>query len=116
MSMSRGQWKRCPITGIPVSQLPQGSEFDKSKFPDCNLFDVRSIAHAAGFGKQVNNFYARVLTDPSSPLHLHSLRADNGSALSYCTHTDSAIAGGENYRLTALNRKLAGKKWTDVSG
>lgn len=117
--MSRDKWKRDPLTGISVKKLRSTDyanhygEFKAHEFSGCNLFDVRSIAHAAGLSRPDN--FKRALTDTSSHFHLHALKDDDGKVLSYATHVDSAFAGGESYRQAAKARMFAGKKPTDVS-
>jgi hypothetical protein len=111
--MSKGAWKRCPVTGESITQIDEvhledGSRFKVEEYPDCNLFGTRSIAREFGM-LNVSNFKQRVLTDSSSPLHLHRILGVNGKVLTYCTHVSSAQAGGENYRGRALARMLAGK-------
>lgn len=112
--MSKAPWKRCPITGLPVRQIPEeyltaSGEFDVSSFPGCNLFDDRSIAAEAGFGMRVDNWKARGLAPCSSYWHLIPI-VDDGAVLTYATHTNSAQAGGLAYRKDAKARQLTGKR------
>gem|GEM_PF-4940258 len=130
--MSRGKWKREPLTGVRLKTL-EGTdcmngcgEFRADDFPDCNVYDVSTIANLAGFSRP-DHFKSRALTDNSSYFHLHPVVSDEEKLLAYCynrkekiltycTHVDSAKAGGEAYRKAANARMKAGKKITDVSG
>ena len=116
--MSKGPWKRCQTTGIRIALLPDrykvGGDFDRSQFPDCDLFDLRTIAAAAGLPR-VDDFKRRVMTDPTSPIHLWPIYDDFG-VLGWATATNSAEQGGRNYRSAASARQLAGKRVTEVSG
>lgn len=122
--MSKGPWKRCKISGISLVKLrgtdylSDTGEFKTWWFSDCDLFDVRSIAAAdpdEGFTR-VDDFLKRVVTDPSSPIHLHQLINDDGHGIGYATAQNSAERGWKNYRSAAKARQLAGKRpaW-DVS-
>jgi len=130
--MSRKKWKREPLTGVSIKQLEVTDwlsfsyEFKAKAFPDCNVYDVSTIANLAGFSRP-DHFKSRALTDNSSYFHLHPVVSDEEKLLAYCynrkekiltycTHVDSAKAGGEAYRKAANARMKAGKKITDVSG
>ena len=114
--MSKGVWTRCPISGISMAKLEQtdflsaGREFKTWLFPDCDVFDERSIAALAGFGERIDNFKARALAPGSSYFHLHPLTDDDGRVLGYATHTTSAGAGAAAYRGAAKARQAAGKR------
>jgi hypothetical protein len=126
--MSKAKWDICPLIGISKKALGRSDyannqgEFNHDKYPlsDCDLLDVRSIAHAAGYSR-VDNFLRAVEkdmeTNPSSPaIHLHRLEGDNEKTLIYATHTTSAEWGGKNLRRVGEERQKTGKKITDVSG
>lgn len=118
--MAKGKWKRDFWTGLPVEWVPERLKDDAGHFvPPAGqregwLWCVRSIAALGGM--RPDTFHDRVLTDPTSPIHLEPLRDENGRALSYGTHVSSAEAGFRNYRTAADQRMKAGKKPTDVSG
>ena len=81
--MSKGQWPRCPNTGIPLKTLARVSEdylTDEGNFridllPDCNLFDARSISAACGF-RDHDYFRRVVLTNPNCPIHVQQMTLD----------------------------------------
>ena len=78
--MSKGQWPRCPKTGIPLKTLARVSEryltdegnFRIDSLPDCNLFDARSISAACGF-RDHNYFRRTILTHPNNPIHVRRM-------------------------------------------
>lgn len=121
--MSKGPWKRCPVSGITLVKL-QGTdhlsnrgEFKASEFPDCDLFADRTIASTAGFGR-VDHWKDRALAPGSSYFHLHRIEDDEGRVLGYATAQNSAEQGGINYRCAAKDRQLSGKRasWDVTSG
>lgn len=118
--MSRKEWKRDPVTGIPIGRLRASDHadfydaFKSERYPDCDIFSLPEIALTAGFTR-VYDFRSRALTDPASHFHLYPLIGGDGEILSYATNTTSAQAGGENYRQAASSRMLSGRKPTDVS-
>ena len=112
--MSRGKWRRCPATGISLARLEKVSEeyltpdghFDPRRLPDCDLFDVRSVAAACGF-RNWRYFQTRVLVHPECPIHVHRLRlADDETgqfvAEIVATHQNSAVDGGAMWRETQV--------------
>jgi hypothetical protein len=108
--MSKGRWIRCPITGLTKTQLDQlpdeylnrEGRFNILALPDCNVFDVRTIAAVAGW-KEHRYFSGEVLGSPSSSLNTHKVRSDiNGSVLLHATHMNSADWGGRAYRAEIL--------------
>jgi hypothetical protein len=120
--MSKGSWKCCPYTGLPLVRLERGSNvpvtpegfFDTSRFPDSNLFCVASIAAVCGF-KDVAHFRDHVLQDPECPIHFHKMRVVHertGYLIGevYATHQNSAVSGGEIWhsmrRAAARDRAL----------
>jgi len=113
--MAKGRWLRCPVTEIPLGRLPDqyqkaDGSFDTSSFPDCNIFNIRSFAAAAGY-RDPRYFRDVVLTDPSSPFHAHKLYGftEKGAqvVVGFFTHVDSAQWGGEQHRENTLARQLA---------
>ena len=76
--MSSGAWKRCLITGIPMSLLSRADDrylstdgnFEPAKMPDCNIFDSRSFAAICGFDDH-RHFVAKVLKHPDCSIHFH---------------------------------------------
>ena len=104
--MSRGKWQRCPYTGRPLRILSRANEealtwegyFDRSNVPDCDLFDVRSIAAVCGF-RDVAYFVGHVLPHQDCRIHIHRvplLDAETGELIVevVATHTTSAQVGG----------------------
>ncbi|MFZ2541130.1 MAG: hypothetical protein WAW75_05070 [Gallionella sp.] len=87
-------------------------DFKKESFQDCNLYGTRNIFSHAGFTR-ADKFIDAL--DVGSHWHLHQIINDDGKILGYVTHINSAQAGGENYRIAARQRMVAGKKITDVS-
>ena len=119
--MARGPWVRCPWTGISKRKLKQIGEtflydeggFNPETYPDCDIFDVRSFAAAAGY-KDVPHFVTTVVTDQSSPFHARQIRTESGRLLSLATDTTSAEAGGIAFRkLTSEKRKKKLKQFQD---
>ncbi len=116
--MRSGPVLRCPLTGLamtrkardglnklPEEVLNDDGTFDASAFGDCNLFDVRSIAAAAGY-RDSRYFIAKVLTNPTSPFHAHPVNAENGRTLTYATHANSAWWGGKQFRAAKLAAQI----------
>lgn len=111
--MSKGPWKarpRCQITGLLIRDVQRLEEeylnndgtFNTAPLSDCNLFDVRSIASAAGYSDS-KYFIETVIADPSSPLHLHELCDEElGKPLVLATHSNSAAWGGKEWRAKTL--------------
>lgn len=113
--MRRGPVPRCPVTGLPMtpksrdslSKLPEkflkdDGTFNAATLGDCNLFDIRSIAAAAGY-RDVRYFIAKVFADPSSPFHAHPINCDEtGRVMLYATHSNSADWGGREFRAKTL--------------
>jgi len=128
--MSKGSQIRCPWTGerkavidnLDEPYKAQDGGFNPNAFPGSNLFDIRSIAAAAGF-KEWRNFRDYVLTDTGSWWHAHKhtftvYRPDGGTerAVIYATATNSAVAGGEMYRAFQKEQRIARSRvFTDVS-
>ena len=129
--MSKGQWRRCPNTGISSKTLARLSErylTDEGNFridllPDCNLFDVRSISAACGF-RDHDYFRRIILTHPNCPIHIRRITLVNeetGTELAeiIATHQNSAAYGGEMWcatkRSEARERALATRTWA-ISG
>lgn len=113
---------RDPTTGIPIDRLPEEyltdtGGFDRSAFPDCDLFSLRAIATAAGF-PSMYDFKRRQLAPCSSYFHLHQIIDDEWNVLGYITRTNSAEEGKRAYRAAAKVRQLAGKRieWDVSSG
>src|SRR5262245_16588544 len=104
--MSKGPWKSCPRTGISLRKLRHSDVpvtddglFDISSLPDCDVFNVASIASLCGF-KDVAYFRDVVLARPDCPIHIHRIQLKddatsrrNGTI--YAAHTTSAAAGGK---------------------
>ena len=126
--MSKGPQNRCPWTGetkrvinnLDDSFQTNDGSFNPESFSDCDLFDVRSIADAAGF-KDWRDFRDRILTDAGSWWHVYKetfrvKRADGGVefATIYATASNSAAAGGELYRAYQTEQRRA-RVFTDVS-
>jgi hypothetical protein len=112
--MRKGAVLRCSVTGLPLTKKSRNSlcklpeellnndgTFNRSAFQDCNIFDPRTFAAAAGYS-DVRYFVSSVLTNPSSPFHAHPIRTENGIVVGYATHTDSAHYGGKKFRNEAL--------------
>ena len=123
--MSKGSWKCCPYTGLPLVRLDRGLDvpvtperfFDTNRFPGSNLFCVASIAAVCGF-KDVAYFRDHVLQDPDCPIHFHKMavvdeRTGRRIGEIYATHQNSAVAGGKMWhsmqRATAHDRALASR-------
>ncbi len=122
--MPKGPMKRDPLTGVslgrigrdlPEEDLTLEGMFDRIKLPDCDLFCVRSIAAATGYSPQY--LMKTVVTDPSSPLHLHKIRGENGLTI-FATSTQSAQVGGVVFRnkKAAVSRLNLIKNFTDIGG
>ena len=104
--MSRGPWRRCPYTGVPLTRLGRVSEdfltpegyFDVSKLADCNVYCPNSIAALSGFADA--RHFRSVLERPDPPIHVrqHVLRDEfTGEVVAevIATHVNSANAGGK---------------------
>ena len=102
--MSKGPWRRDALTGLPMTlvarcderHLNDAGHIDVSSWSDCNLFDVRSIAAAAGYADW--RYFKRVVLKRSDqPFHVHriALYDADGRRLAVVigTHTNSAQAG-----------------------
>lgn len=107
--MSKGRWKRDPLTGITLAKLADADECyltddgnaNIAGLEDCNVFCVNSIAALCGF-EDVRHFRDKVLIDPNCPIHVHTIAltaAESTSVVAtiYATHTNSARAGGESW-------------------
>ena len=107
--MSRGPWKRDPLTGIPLATLAQLDEAQLAadgslniELPsDCNLFCVNSIAALCGF-RDAGYFRDEVLTRLDCPIRVRMIELTTAEsrrvvATIYATHTNSALAGGEKW-------------------
>jgi len=100
--MSKGPWKKCPLTGVSLAKLSRSDaplteegNFDPAFWPDCNVFDIRSIAAHCGFA-DVAHFENVVLRTSGCPIHFRSVGSPTERI--YGTHTSSAQAGGETWR------------------
>jgi hypothetical protein len=104
--MSKGSWQQCPYTGMPRSILDRTSDdqttnngyFRTNQLPDCNLFDVRSIAAACGY-RDHEYFRRFVLTHPNCPIHVQRVplvddETDTRLGEIIATHQNSADYGG----------------------
>ena len=103
--MSKGPWKRCLMTGLTRALIARADDsylnaqggFDTATLPDCNLFNVRSIAVAAGFDDP-RYFVGHVLPNTASNFHVHTTTVSDPEghylAKVVATHTNSALAGG----------------------
>ncbi len=124
--MSKGLWKRCPYTGVPVRVLSRISEdhltsegyFNTAAYPDCNIFCLRSFAALAGY-KDHDYFRDAVLSHSKSPFHTHAFTLvddETGEAFGrlHFTHQNSAAAGGlmvyQRQRQEAQNRGYASQE------
>ena len=111
--MAKSAWAKDWLTGLSRKKMKALREdllrndgaLSPDAFPNCDLFDVRSIAAAAGYADPYY-FETRVLTDPSSPFHAHPLTTEAGKTIGYATHTNSARAGGEAFRALTDQRRL----------
>jgi len=114
--MAKNRWKRDPLTGLTRKQLEdlpgryvtRDGLFNCAALPDCNLYDVRTIAAEANYDARY--FRDVVLTHSGSPFHVHKISAENadgskGRILVYATHTDSAHAGREQFRAATMARQ-----------
>ena len=107
--MSKCPWKRCPYTGISLvklhnsnAPLTEEGHFDVTSLPDCDVYDVSSIAALCGF-HDVPYFRDVVLANPDCRIHCHCISLIDDAAprrhgTIYATRTNSAIAGGEMWR------------------
>jgi hypothetical protein len=108
--VSKGPWNVCSISGFSIALLNRADlpdslvtfetgGIDPSHYPDCNIFNVNTLAFEAGFA-DTRDFMRRAL--PSSVWHAHKyeLRDCGGKFLGtlFATHVDSARAGGEIWR------------------
>lgn len=102
--MSKGEWRRDRLTGLPVAlvarcderHLDDAGRIDVSSWSDCDLFDIRSIAAVAGYADW-RYFETVVLEGTDQPFHVHRipLYSIDGDWLAtfIATHTNSAQAG-----------------------
>ena len=127
--MSKGEWRRCPYTRIPLKTLARVSEcyltnegfFRINLLPDCNLFGMRSISAACGF--QDHNYFRRsVLKHPNCPIHVRRMTLvdeETGAELIeiIATHQNSATYGGNMWhaRRSAAARDRAFASRFDTS-
>ena len=108
------------MTGLPLGRIPEeylitpDDRFDTSRYPECDLYDVRSIAAAAGY-LDWRYFRDQVITAPGSHFHAHGICGHNGCVLTYATHTMSAAHGGNVHRAATLATQT-GEPITDVTG
>ncbi len=117
------------MTGVSIKKLNQSSgdllgpdgSFDRSIFPDCNVFNIGSFAALCGF-KDPAYFRDVVLARSDSPIHFRTLALIDeltGKRLGeiYATAQNSAVAGGVMWRTMkkheARDRELA--QMTDTS-
>ena len=126
--MSKTRWKRCPHTGVPLSQLERVPEeyltvegnVDVSSLSDCNVFCVNSIAALCEF-RDPRYFRDHILNHPDYPIHVRRmvLRDENGMPVVtvVATHQSSAEAGGNAWhqKQEAAARERASASRTDVS-
>ena len=128
--MSKGPQKRCPWTGerkavidyLDDNFLTSDGSFNPDVYRDCDVFDIRSFAAAAGF-RDWGYFRDQILTNAGSHWHVHRhsftvYRPDEGTerAEIYATHSNSAAAGGENYRAFQKEQRRARiPTYTDVT-
>jgi hypothetical protein len=124
--MSRGQWKKCSNTGIPLHVMVRAAEefltfegeFDPGQLGRCDLFDVRSISAAAGF-KDHRYFSKTVLRHPESPFHTQQVELSdergNDLATVIATHTNSAEFGGKMWRELQRKHAVERAKYSQIS-
>lgn len=127
--MSKGQWRRCPNTGISLKALARVSEryltdegyFRIDLLSDCNIYDVRSVSAACGF-LDYDYFRRSILTHPDCPIHVRRqtlFDEESGDPLVeiIATHQNSAAYGGKLWRETrsAVARDRVLTSLTDVS-
>ncbi len=124
--MSRGMQKRCPLTEVPLARLDRVSEeclTDEGyvdvaeRFPDSNLFCVRSIAAVGGF-RDTAYFRDVMLSNPDCPIHVHRLvlkdeLTGQSAAEVYATHQNSAHYGGQMWH--KLQREAARSRATQCN-
>ena len=92
--MSKRNWSRDPLTGLPETVDVTGDL--RERYPDCDLFSVNSITAAAGYGRR---YYFEGLVEANPKLfHAHPVRDVNGRTVTLATATNSAQAGGANLR------------------
>jgi hypothetical protein len=87
--------------------LDAEGNFDRGLLPDCNLFDVRSIAAVCGFRDRAY-FRDIVLPHPDCPIHVHRIvlrdqKTGNRVEVVYATHQNSADFGGQMWREMTTN-------------
>ena len=117
------------MTGVSIKKLNRSSgdllrldgSFDRSIFPDCNVFNIGSFAALCDF-KDPAYFRDVVLSRSDSPIHFRMLALIDeltGRRLGeiYATAQNSAVAGGVTWRMMkkheARGRALA--QMTDTS-
>src|SRR5215813_2743977 len=105
--MSKGPWKKCPLTGMSRAKLGRSDapltddgNFEPAFWPDCDIFDIRSFAALCGFADAAH-FENVVLTTSGCPIHFRSVGPPTERI--YGTHTSSARAGGEIWRSAQLS-------------
>jgi hypothetical protein len=95
--MSRREWKRCPVSGLPQGRVGEAftaletGHFDPATLPDCNLYNTNTVC-AAIFGPRVNvsRTLPRLLADPR--FHHRVIEDVEGRRLSIATAQNSAEA------------------------
>ena len=103
------------LADVSEDLLLDDGSLDPEKFPDCDLFNVNTIAAVAGYSPEW--FEKEVVTDPSSPFHLQKIQNAQGNTISWATHANSAEWGGTEFRKETEKVKRANlKQFTDVSG
>lgn len=120
--MSKESWKRDPRTGLPVSvfdrcdlrYVDDRGQFDVARYPDCNVFNVASLAARAGF-RDPRHFRDKVLLHSQSPFHVHRIEVRDDMdgrylATVFATHANSAEAGGKMWQ--AMKREEARSRAT----
>lgn len=116
--MSKQKWIRCPVTDLPISQIPDkylthAGAFDTRSYSDCNLFEMRSIAAAAGY-QDWRYFRDVVVTGTHSHFHFYQVHDNNGRLVTVATRTTSAEHGGKVHRAETLAAQK-NIRLTDVS-
>lgn len=110
--MAKKRWKRDPVTGLPKkrieflpdSYLDREGNFDTTPLPNCNIWNVSSMAAIARFTPA--HFESEVITNPGSFFHMHIVRDEFGRRVTFASNVSSVYYGADKYREAMTHRRI----------